>query len=272
MSHYLDTLKAGFVNELEKIAFSVTRKGHEFDARRHALLARQSAELDTLAQGYGAQGSSETGRPGLVNALRFGADNMQAGMHRHHQYVAKQHSYGRNAWNPYGGMLTPSVFEEGGTATQLGKVNPKFPTEAATREKIASAREEAEIDAKLGPAWGAFVDAKTPAHKIREALSTLGGGVAGAGLGAGVGALGAMGLRGLGVPVTPGGGARAGGLIGGGLGLGVGGVLGDSHGQSDVDLGRKYERYANLEDKVLGTGAGSARATLHASQAGSAKK
>lgn len=130
--------------------------------------------------------------------------------------------------------------------------------------KIAASAEErlreAQQEAVLEPAWQRFVNTKTPGHKIRETLSTIGGGVTGAGLGAGVGALAGMGLRGLGYPVTPSGGALTGGAIGAVFGLDAGGVLGDSHGQSDVNLGREYERYAKLEDKVLG---GDAPSALH---------
>ncbi len=121
-------------------------------------------------------------------------------------------------------------------------------------EKIAAAAGMSPEEAALESAWAGFQRAKTPAHKIREGLAAGGGSMVGAALGAGAGALGAAGLHRLGVPVTPAGGALLGGLLGGSFGFDAGGIIGDSHGQSDVNLGRAYEHYAKLEDKVYGPG------------------
>ena len=92
--------------------------------------------------------------------------------------------------------------------------------------------------------------ARTPGHKIRELLSTIGGGVAGGGLGAGLGYAGGAAARALGAKINPTTAALVGGIGGGALGMGTGSVIGGSHGQSDANLGRKYERYANLEQKM----------------------
>jgi hypothetical protein len=42
-----------------------------------------------------------------------------------------------------------------------------------------------------------------------------------------------------------------GGIAGGALGAGAGGIVGGSHGQPDVDLGKLHERIYQREGKVL---------------------
>jgi hypothetical protein len=122
----LEVAQAAFKDELEKISFAITEKGHKFDAEKHRILAEQSAALDALYQQYG--GLSAPGDPATFGGvLRFGPDQ-EEGAHRHHEYVQKMHEMGANAWNPLGGILTPSSYEEGGTSglfSQLGRVSPK---------------------------------------------------------------------------------------------------------------------------------------------------
>ena len=116
-----------FNDELEKIAFAVTEKGHKFDAEKHRLLARQSAEqAEHLQQPeYNALGTS-AGIGSPLGALRFhymtgsgGRPDVEA---RHHEYVAKKHEEGRNAWNPWGGLSTPSSYEQGATPGFFGHI------------------------------------------------------------------------------------------------------------------------------------------------------
>ena len=109
---------------------------------------------------------------------------------------------------------------------------------------------------QLEAAWQQHRAGMTGAQKLREILSALGGAGVGAGLGAGVGNLGARGLnavagRQLMQPTT---GTVFGGLTGLGLGGGLGSVIGDVHGEADVRAGKSLENYANLEDRVLGSG------------------
>jgi DNA-binding protein H-NS len=114
--------------ELMKTAFSITEKGHEYDAKKHRLLARQNAEMGALRQDY--QSMAGIGAPATLGSVfRFGfAEDRPDAAARHHEYVAKKHEEGKNAWNPLGGMLTPSSHEEGGTTgigSRYGKSVPK---------------------------------------------------------------------------------------------------------------------------------------------------
>jgi hypothetical protein len=125
-----------FDEELQKIAFSITEKGHKFDAEKHSIKERQAAETGEHLMKYKALGHRDpkTGKnpATLGGVLRYnmglGSVDDSRAKARHHQYVAKEHSTGHNAWNPFGGMLTPSKYEEGGTGGLLGvygKLNPK---------------------------------------------------------------------------------------------------------------------------------------------------
>lgn len=142
--------KAQKAHEEEKKGFAVTERGHEFDAKAYELLARQAAERAALHQEHGALPA--LGAPGksVMDILRFGpaltaADAVTARPDfnaRHYEYAAKKHRAGGNAWNPFGGMLTPSQHEEGGTtgwSSQFGKSVPKSPAkEAAIANHMAN--------------------------------------------------------------------------------------------------------------------------------------
>jgi hypothetical protein len=127
--------------EAEKKAFSLTDKGHQFDAAIADMKARHAAEEGALLQEMGALGgvgspvsSGEVSFPkAMLNALRFqGSYDDPRGTARHQEYVAKKHRGGENAYNPFGGLLTPSPHEEGGTpgfAGLVGKLkNPNAKT------------------------------------------------------------------------------------------------------------------------------------------------
>lgn len=102
-----------------KTAFAVTDSGHAFDAadyggraemhgkRREAREAYHKGEpglgmYHNVAPFVGAPGDGMVGLPGRV---------IDALAERHHAYAAKEHEKGDNAWNPFGGVLTPTERE-----------------------------------------------------------------------------------------------------------------------------------------------------------------
>lgn len=126
--------------EENKEAFAVTDRGHEHDAKAYELLARQAAERAALLQADNALEAN--GAPAsLGGVLRFNLGSPLTDAHgrpdaaaRHYEYAAKEHARGSNAWNPLGGMLTPSSHEEGGTGGILGHYGKSAP-----KKKEASA-------------------------------------------------------------------------------------------------------------------------------------
>lgn len=113
-----------------KLAFSVTERGHEFDAdeaamrqKFHTDMARRLQEEDAI--GYRDPDKGETNFANLLSLLRFGSGGHPTADARRQQYVEKKHREGSNAWNPFGGMLTPIPEERGATSGifgQYGKV------------------------------------------------------------------------------------------------------------------------------------------------------
>lgn len=112
---------------LVKLGFSVTEKGHAYDAD----VAKARKELDLrlwqLAQeaggaGYHTPKGIHSG--GILDALRFNGPVAYADP-RHHGYVEKKHQEGKNAYNPFGGVLTPLPEEQHGTRWFMGKVKDK---------------------------------------------------------------------------------------------------------------------------------------------------
>jgi len=118
---------------LTKLGFSVTDKGHAFDAdmadidtQRYLAQARRLQEEDAIGH---ANPDGSRNWANLLATLRFGTED---GDHptasaRHSQYVADQHRKGENAYNPFGGALTPHPDEVGGSTSlfgPLGKVGP----------------------------------------------------------------------------------------------------------------------------------------------------
>jgi hypothetical protein len=118
--------------ELNKKAFSVTPEGHKYDAELARLKAEYGARVLELGQRYGAVYSPDKGVGSMMKALRgfsdLGPDP------RHEEYVAKAHEEGRNAWNPFGGGLTPSSYETDGTNWRGGK----FHKDPQKKEKEAA--------------------------------------------------------------------------------------------------------------------------------------
>jgi hypothetical protein len=108
-------------------------------------------------------------------------------------------------------------------------------------------------DKKLDELYRQYDAAETGLQKIRNVLSGVGGAAAGAGIGAGLGYGGASLVNAVaGRQVAdPGAAARGFGLGGGVLGGGFGGIIGGSHGQEDVNLGKLHEKVWDRENKVL---------------------
>jgi hypothetical protein len=104
---------------LTKVGFSVTEEGHEWDANRAAAkqkyfqeLASQLADKDALAY---KTDEGDTHRGKILSGLRFGEGDPRAAL-RSLAYTEKKHREGKNAWNPFGGMLTPHSSEGPGAS------------------------------------------------------------------------------------------------------------------------------------------------------------
>lgn len=119
-----------------KVAFALTERGHKFDTERASLKREHLLDEARLHQRYNALGHNDpetnTNPAKLVNVFRFGPDISRryhpTAEARHQAYVAAQHAQGRNAYNPFGGLLTPVPEEQGATSGLLGvvgKVGPK---------------------------------------------------------------------------------------------------------------------------------------------------
>jgi hypothetical protein len=105
--------------EKEKEAFSTTREGHKLDAAEYASLAKAHHEVGRDVSKareeyhkkapirsfllHGRTGSGQDEDDIGTRGLRQNA--------RHFDYAAKKHEKGQNAYNPFGGLLTPSRHE-----------------------------------------------------------------------------------------------------------------------------------------------------------------
>lgn len=107
---------------ITKVAFSVTEKGHKFDADVARMREQQAADTVGLLQKHHVMDPESVMvlKPHYMATAPF---NLQS-MHelRHANYVAGKHEKGQNAYNPLGGMMTPSPREEGGTVWRYGKI------------------------------------------------------------------------------------------------------------------------------------------------------
>lgn len=128
--------------QMEKKAFAITQKGHAYDADRAAIRGEAGAKLNELSQRHHAMGSNKrTGN--FLNALRFGPEHLADPKNdpRHQAYVEKKHREGKNAWNPFGGTMTPSKYEQNGSTLQYGehKTGHKFTSkDSRPKEKKSS--------------------------------------------------------------------------------------------------------------------------------------
>lgn len=99
---------------LRKLAFAVTEEGHEFDAdvaakKRKMMEDIMKMEQEAMRGGYWDD-DNKLESANFLRALRFGgtAGNGLFDNPRHQAYIEKKHREGGNAWNPFGGMLTPT--------------------------------------------------------------------------------------------------------------------------------------------------------------------
>lgn len=114
-----------------KTAWSVTDRGHKFDAdlardQKEYFLQRARALQAENAIAYNDPKKGIV-RGNFLDAIRFGEAHPTIGA-RHQAYVEKKHRAGKNAYNPMGGVLTPVEQEAGGTPGffgLLGKVKSK---------------------------------------------------------------------------------------------------------------------------------------------------
>ena len=111
-----------------KQAFSFTESGHKYDAAKAKILLQAVDSLAQLDESFGAQGhrndagESVYGAWGKALRTLSGPGEWEMIEPRHLAYIAKKHEAGQNAWNPFGGALTPTDREgPGATRWQYGK-------------------------------------------------------------------------------------------------------------------------------------------------------
>ena len=136
MAHMQKTASQIATAVLTKVGFSVTDEGHEYDAQMAELLKQQYLDKARLMQErnilgvYNDEGNNDVS--GFWNALRYNLSTAGGGIGhpvmaaRHQAYTQKQHEAGDNAYNPWGGALTP-LPEEGergtsGILSRFGKI------------------------------------------------------------------------------------------------------------------------------------------------------
>jgi hypothetical protein len=178
------------------LAFAVTDKGHAYDAalakiRQDAL--EQEAALAAAHKALGVYNDEGKNPVEIPSLLRFGLglEGRPDLAARHQAYTAKAHAEGRNAWNPFGGALTP-LESEGSRGTPglfggMGQIDLK-PEYAAMLKKESAAAGANMVSRFLRsqnfkkPAIGAAIGAGAGAVKHMlsdDPESTLAGNVVG---------------------------------------------------------------------------------------------
>jgi hypothetical protein len=253
----------GLGGGVAKVGFAVTEKGHKFDAEKYRLMARHDSELAEHSQGYGGLPHRGAAKSTLLDKLRFGtldANGQRPDINaRHHEYAAKKHEAGGNAWNPFGGLLTPSSHEEGGTTGLLSELGKSKPKHAEAEEKLAFAdklgrmlaRAEYAKHAGIGDAIGKSLNGGGLGQLALKAMKHPGaaGAIAGGALGAAGGAI-------AGGPDNRLGGALGGAALGAGAGHVAGGIGG--HVMAGKGLGDAAKAYGGgvLQKAQSAVGAG----------------
>jgi len=115
--------EAGMLMAMEKHAISVTELGHKYDTELAKMRERHGAEQIALGQKYKGIGSKKQ-KGSVMRSLR-GFGKLPEHDPRHEAYKAKMHAKGVNPLNPFGGMLTPSKYEHGGSALFFGQHKAK---------------------------------------------------------------------------------------------------------------------------------------------------
>lgn len=118
MSPFADELTEIF----EKTAFSVTEKGHKYDVEkaedRRRYYEQRTASLQKRKALAGAKNEVKIGPLLRYGFLEHDEHPLISARHQHH--VATKHRAGKNAYNPLGGILTPTPSEKGGTPGFFG--------------------------------------------------------------------------------------------------------------------------------------------------------
>jgi hypothetical protein len=137
----LNMEKKSALTSYVKHALAVTPEGHDYDARAAEIRQRAAEDLMALQEEFGARGHRDEGG-GLQLGSISKALRLMLNKHpedpRHMAYAAKKHHEGSNAWNPLGGMLTPTEREgEGGSRMFYGSMRPKQEGKPKTASRIA---------------------------------------------------------------------------------------------------------------------------------------
>ncbi len=192
-------------NELTKIkeAFSITDEGHEYDAALAKLRKEHGEKTTALAQKHNGMGS--TSRKGkYTKSLRGFSPKMMRGIigvesalkfdPRHQAYVEKKHNNKENAYNIFGGILTPTPTERNPTKYRYGEFGDKEKKSSPAGIGAAVGAGTVGVKGALRE-WGKHVDEKkynlSPAqrksltrhHLARVAADTLAGAGAGGAIG-----------------------------------------------------------------------------------------
>lgn len=100
---------AVYARNLQKLGFSLTPEGHAFDATYNRALQHANEQL----LGGMAEYEDEAPIKAHILGLNTGVGGFPARMTaRHANYTAAKHEDKRNAYNPFGGMLTPTEGEK----------------------------------------------------------------------------------------------------------------------------------------------------------------
>jgi len=104
-----DIMKQSSANHLRmamrKQAFSLTREGHKTDAKYYGGLSKARNDMANTERDF----ADKSPLTGTANAVRSRVHRLVG---RHNDYAAKKHEQGSNAYNPLGGILTPSRGEK----------------------------------------------------------------------------------------------------------------------------------------------------------------
>jgi hypothetical protein len=168
------------VEDLEgmlKTAFSVTEEGHKFDAERAKIRREKAEKMWALSQKHEGAGSSKKfGK--FTKALRGFSPDVEDEP-RHHAYVEKKHREGKNAWNPFGGLATPTKGEKGGSTMQYGEFKSKSKKASVSNTAALVADGVGRLMAKQANLLGAGLRMATRTPMATRAMVGAGAGAAG---------------------------------------------------------------------------------------------
>lgn len=147
-----------FVDGLEKKSFAVTDAGHKYDADTYKAMAdaygkrRESRDVYSerepglsTAQSVGDVAGVLLGVPiAALGGTGIGGRFNDAVMERHNEYAAKEHAKGNNAWNPFGGVLTPTDRERAHDRSKYAAEGEASPPEAELPEIGGESEQEPE--------------------------------------------------------------------------------------------------------------------------------